>query len=289
MQPYFEANGAIIYQGDVLDVLRELPDNHFDLVMTSPPYNCRKPYDGVSDEMPWPDYYAWMRKVLKQCYRVLLPGGTIALNVPSVVKYQPDHAFHETWTDFDPEYKWLRNGEKRVGRGRTEPIGFKLYFIMQSIDRHMREPMIWVKGAEEGQAIAATYLMGSDSDPLLRPAHEMVLLGSKQRWYHRGGTGRRGEQALPYLDFLKDVQHVAPVTNREHPATWPAALPERMMKIYVHAKDGKILDPFMGIGTTLAVARDMGLQGVGIDVSPKYCEMAARWLSQSVLFDFARS
>ena len=46
-----------IYQGDCLDLMREMPDKSVDLVVTSPPYNCKKPYTGYSDDLTWDQYW----------------------------------------------------------------------------------------------------------------------------------------------------------------------------------------------------------------------------------------
>ena len=48
--------------------------------------------------------------------------------------------------------------------------------------------------------------------------------------------------------------------------------------------DSVILDPFMGSGTTLRAAKDRGMRAIGIDISESYCEIAARRMSQGVLF-----
>jgi DNA modification methylase len=260
-----------IFHGETVDVLRSIESESIDLIVTSPPYNCRKQYAGISDEMPWSTYYSWMQQVITECYRVLCPGGTLAVNVPSVIRYQHDHQFRATWSDFDKDYPTHRESEKVTGRGRIEPIGFQLFTIMQSIDNHVREPIIWVKGSEEGEEICSSYQMGSDNNPYMRPCHEFILLGSKSQWYHRGGTGRRGADAVPFIDYTKDVWYIQPISKPQHPAVFPEEIPIRLIRLFVHSPDAVVLDPFMGSGTTLKAAEKLGYKSIGIDASREYC------------------
>jgi len=263
MKPYELINA------DVLEVLHGMKSASVDLVVTSPPYNCRKEYGDFDDMLPWPQYYKWMSEILGHLYRVLVPGGVIAINVPGVVRWQANHNYSETWSDFDSSYKTHRNGEKVIGKGRVEPVGFTLFEMMRQQDSHIREPIVWVKGSE-GNAICSDYRMGCDSDPYMRPAHEFILLGSKERWFHRGGTGRRGGDAVPFLDETKDVWFIPPERSDKHPAIFPVELPRRIIRLFVHAEDAVILDPFMGLGSSGVAAMELGRRYIGIELSKKF-------------------
>ena len=65
----------------------------------------------------------------------------------------------------------------------------------------------------------------------------------------------------------------------------PAAKPEAIWQKYIGVLDAQtILDPFMGSGTTLRAAKDLGRRAIGIEIEERYCELAANRLRQGVLF-----
>lgn len=259
--------------GDCLDLLPKGADQSVDLFAFSPPYNCRKPYGTFKDEMPWGEYYKWMTDILLECFRLLRVGGTIAVNVPTVIRWQAEHEFARTWSDFDAGYKTHRNGKQVIGKGRIEPLGIRLFEIMENIGLRMREPIVWVKGTE-GNAICSDYRMGCDSDPYMRPAHELIILGSKGQWFHRGGTGRRGREAVPFLDYTKDVWFIPPEHPNGHPAAWPEEIPTRLIRLFTHAKDAVVCDPFMGKGTTIKAAIALGRDAIGMEIDPAFFDKA---------------
>jgi len=268
-----------IIHGDATEILPAIPPDCIDLIPTSPPYNTRMKYSGFRDQLSWAEYYQKMNIVLKQCYRVLVKGGTIGINVPLVVRWQRDHLYANTWFGYDASYKSHRKEEKTEGKARLEPLGFRLFSMMMELDAHVREPIVWVKGAI---GLTTTCAMGCDSDPYMRPAHEIILLGSKYQWFHSGGTGRRGKKAVPFADETKDVWFVEPGRDKYHPAVFPGEIPSRLIKIFASSSNAIILDPFLGSGTTALVAKKLGRKCIGIELSKKYAELSAKRCSQSV-------
>jgi hypothetical protein len=76
----------------------------------------------------------------------------------------------------------------------------------------------------------------------------------------------------------------------DHPAPFPEKLPSRLMKLYTYGAFGDfagevVLDPFVGTGTTCAVAKRMGRQFIGIDISQTYLNIAADRVRDAAPFE----
>ncbi len=99
---------------------------------------------------------------------------------------------------------------------------------------------------------------------------------------HIEKTSRQGE--WDFLPDCIDVPRVLPGYNEacKHPTQKPEELISRLFRFFTVSTDC-ILDPFMGSGTTLRAAKDLGRRAIGLEIEEKYCEIAAKRLSQKVL------
>lgn len=123
----------------------------------------------------------------------------------------------------------------------------------------IRQVIIWDRGS--GFNRQKTYFV---------PAHEWLLLIAKPAFR----TNTRS---------VDDVWRIPFETGGEHPAPFPLALAQRA----VGSTDAAVvLDPFAGSGTTLVAAKSLGRKAIGIELTERYCEIAAKRLAQGVL-DFA--
>ncbi len=80
---------------------------------------------------------------------------------------------------------------------------------------------------------------------------------------------------------VPDVWEIPPVADKQHPASYPI----KLATLAIGTTDAElVLDPFMGSGTTLRAAKDLGRKAIGIEIEERYCEIAAKRLGQEVLF-----
>lgn len=249
-----------VLTGDCLDILPKLAATSVDLVVTSPPYNVGLDYGNlVDDRRPWAVYYGWLEDILQQLYRVLKPGGVLALNLPKEVRLPK--------ADID-----------RLGR-RIEKVAGRVEDICDRLGYLPRESVVWAKGPA-GLPIAVGHKTGSDNNIYLRSTCEMILLYSKERYYIEGGTGRRGKKDVPWEDETKDVWWIPPVPRRAgQPPAFPLEIPRRLINLFTMLRPDKgftplVLDPFAGQGTTGVATHQLGRNFTGIEINPDWARQA---------------
>jgi len=230
--------------------MAELPDNSVHLMVTSPPYNVGKEYD---DDLTLDEYRAFLSRVWKEVYRVLVPGGRACLNVASLGRkpYLPLHAFM---------------AEDMIEAG----------FLM-------RGEVIWNKASAAGTSTAWGSWQ-SAKNPTLRDVHEYILIFSKQAYSRTPGEKKSTISKEEFLEYTKSVWSFGSESARKigHPAPYPVELPSRCIKLYTFEGD-VVLDPFIGSGTTAVSAKALGRHYVGYEVDNGYVELARRRLKNHFL------
>lgn len=215
-----------------------------------------------------------MEELFARVHGAIRSGGIFALNLPFV-------------SNQGELVKRSRRERKTLSRG--EPIFAWACLKLRESGFLLREPLIWVKSAYEGEAYAIGTGIGSDNNPYLRMAAEGFVLASKDHYHMLGGTGKWGASHARPLDWCKNVWHVragwweGPTNKRrKHPTPWPTPLCDRLILMFSNPND-LICDPFMGHGKLLRQAKVHGRRAIGIEISEKYCEMAADLCRQRVM------
>jgi len=128
-----------------------------------------------------------------------------------------------------------------------------------------RATLVWDKGEHTGA--------GDLSFPW-KPCFELIFIGGDQ-WIsdHRGS-------AVIRVNAVAGCVGNANTGHRNHPFEKPVGI---MAHLCARTKCSMIVDPFMGSGTTLRAAKDLGRKAIGIEVEERYCEIAAKRMAQEVL------
>lgn len=79
---------------------------------------------------------------------------------------------------------------------------------------------------------------------------------------------------------VDDLWRIPPESGSDHPAPFPLALATRSIRT---TTADLVVDPFMGSGTTIRAAKDLGRKAIGIEVEERFCEIAAKRCAQEVL------
>jgi modification methylase len=229
--------------GDIIEILKQIPDGAIDLIITSPPYNLKNStgngmkdgrggkwanaalkngYTNHNDCMPHDEYVKWQRDCLTEMIRIIPEDGAIFYN-----------------------HKWRVQGG--LLQDRQDIVG----------GFPVRQIIIWRR--KGGLNFNTGYFL---------PTYEVIYLIAKPKFKLRIKANAHGD----VWEFTQEM-------NNEHPAAFPVALIDRI----VASTDAKtILDPFMGSGTTAISAINFRRNYVGIDISPEYCVMAEKRIKKHI-------
>lgn len=244
--------------GDVITVLKELPENYIDLVVTSPPYNLGIKYDVWEDKLPTRQYFKWCETWLKELYRVLKPDGRVCLNILLEMGVE---------------------GNKK----RISPYA-EFYHLFRKIGIKPFGSPVWAENHKSTLSAWGSWL--SASAPYVYCPYEIIMIGYKEIWKKQ----KRGKSTIDKKEFIEacsGVWDIASEHRREHPAPFPKKLAERCIRLFSFEED-VVLDPFVGQGTTAIVAQELDRHFIGIDISPTYCKMARKVLSMSLKHIFRK-
>lgn len=232
-------NQVFVQSSETMD---QLPDNCVALMVTSPPYNVGKEYD---EDLNLDEYLGLLDRVFTETYRVIEPGGRVAVNVAN------------------------------LGRKPYLPLNHLVAGLLGDIGFLLRGEIVWQKAKAAGGSTAWGSWQ-SAKNPTLRDIHEYVIVASKGSFRR----SRKGDDTISKEQFLEatvSVWDILPESARRvgHPAPFPVELPERLIQLYTFAAD-LVLDPFLGSGSTAVAAVQTGRHYVGYELDPGYAELAER-------------
>jgi adenine-specific DNA-methyltransferase len=264
-----ENDSHIIWEGDALDLLKTMPSESVQLVITSPPYNIGKIYENPTS---LEDYLEKQLPIIDELIRVLKPEGSICWQVGNY-----------------------------VNKGEIVPLDIPFYNIFKRRGLKLRNRMIWTFGhglhaSKRFSGRYETILWFTKGDTYtfnLDPVRVPSKYPGKRNWKgdNKGQPsgnplGKNPSDIWTFVaqDWENEIWDIPNVKanhpeKTSHPCQYPVELVQRCV-LALSDIDDIILDPFGGIGTTVLAAETCNRRGIMADLFSEYVELAADRIEQ---------
>jgi site-specific DNA-methyltransferase (cytosine-N4-specific) len=259
-----------VIEGDTREVIRQLPSDTFQSVMTSPPYWGVRDYgigSQIGAERVLSDYIQTLVSVFREVRRVLRSDGTFWLNIGN--------------TYSSGGRTWRQEDEKNKGRAMSyrppTPEGLKkkdligvawlLALECQKDGWYLRNDIIWYKPNCQPESVKDRFTV----------AHEYLFLLTKSEQYFFNQDAIKERTADG--NGLKNKRSVWSINTEPCPEAHFAVFPRALVRPCMLAGsriDDLILDPFYGAGTVGMVSKELGRRCVGIELKRDYIDIANR-------------
>lgn len=303
---------SIIICGDVIESLSTLSDQSVNCVVTSPPYWGLRDY-GIEGQIgleSTPEKYTErLVEVFRDVWRVLQDDGTLWLNLG------------DTYASAWPCQRRNVIGAGSLENGRREarpprlPMGIKekdligipwrVAFALQSDNWYLRSDIIWSKPNPMPESVrdrptkaheylfllakSAHYYFDQEACAEQAQEHKGVVLDNRDSGTGkaRGMFGQADRQGnfKPAVNGKRNIRSVWTIATQPYKGAHFATFPKKLVTPCILAGcpvDGTVLDPFCGSGTVGCVCMDNGRNFIGIELNPKYVDLAtARILKES--------
>ena len=236
-----KANG-VLHHGDCIEIMNGMDAESVKVVVTSPPYNIKNSTgNGLKDGRGG----KWKNAALQEGYDT----HEDAMSHEDYVQWQRG-CLTAMMRVLRPDGAIFYNHKWRVQGGLLQDRND----IMEGFP--VRQIIIWQRNG------------GINFNPgYFVPTYEVIYLIAKPDF-----------KLAPKANAIGDVWKIPQERKNEHPAPFPLELANRCVE---SVDDGLVLDPFMGSGTTAIAAELANRPWVGIDISPKYCEMAKKRIEKT--------
>ncbi len=246
--------------------MSELPDKSVHLTLSSPPYGIGMEFE---KDIPHKVLMQEIREVLDEAARVTVPGGIIALNVDDITNFK---------------------GET----GKNKQLYLKLmgHFYQGHLSKHqifLTDVIIWSKPVAWRNKLQYSYKENTTHTSYriidnFEPVYIFRKAGKREHPPEDVSLNSKLTKEQ-WISWAPGVWEIAPVQNQEksgHPAQYPDELCNRLIRMFSYEGD-IVLDPWLGSGTTVKVARELGRNGFGYERDIRYKDIIMKKLGVAVV------
>jgi len=251
-------NDTKIILGKCEDVIPTLEDNSIDLVITSPPYNVdlgnnkfnKNPYDLYNDNKDYFEYINWLKDIFQKLYVKMKRGSRCVINVG------------------DPH------------NGKILSHVDISHFMVRELKYLSMANIIWEKSQISNRLSWGSWC--SASSPSFPKSFEYIMIFAKEtlKLEEKGETDLLPEEFKKWAISMWKIAPDTKMKELKHPATFPVALPYRLIKM-LSWKNATVLDPFNGAGTTGVACKKLGRKYIGIEISQDYIDISLKRINKA--------
>lgn len=263
---YSVDNEITLYQGDCMDLLKEIPDETCDLIITSPPYCIGKEYEDRKKDLD--SFVEQQKKTVEEIYRILKVGASVCWQVGYHVADQEiiplDFYVYQVFSGCNNKHEIPLKLRNRI----IWTFGHGLNPSKRFSGRH--ETILWFTKGED-----YTFDLDSIRIPQKYPG-KRAYRGNKKGEFSGNPLGKNPTDVW-------DIPNVKAnhVEKTEHPCQFPVAIPSRFIRALTPL-NGVILDPYTGSGTTGVAAVLEGRRFIGAEIKDSYYEIAKERIQQAI-------
>lgn len=265
-----------VTHGNSLDLLKCLPAESVDLVVTSPPYAGVRAnqYEVKSPK----DYNAWFLPIAQEIKRVLKPTGSFVLNIKEGTQREVRHpyVYQLVLSLIDEGWKWIETYVRYKPNPVPHPIKLRpkdafehIYHFTKELDFKRNWDAVKVPSKSLDVALARARTRKDYHATKFTPSGWSVKISNFEK--------------LDGKTLPNNVLIIGAGENKsKHPAVYPEKLPEFFIKAFTEKGD-VVLDPFMGSGTSGAVAKKYCRHFLGFDKKQEYVQSANDRIGKEVM------
>jgi site-specific DNA-methyltransferase (adenine-specific) len=249
-----------LYHGDCIEMMSKIPDQSVDLVVTSPPYDNMRTYNGSLDD--WNET-KW-KSILLELFRVTKEGGVVVWNTndATIEGSETGTSFRQVIFAIESGFFladtmiWEKTGSGCFGSNRVYLQNFEYMFVLSKGKHATFNP---IKDRRNK----------TDSKSMVVNQNKLDGISQSYRTIQSSEYGKRF-----------NIWKINPEQKSNHPAPFPIELAEDHIISWSNEYD-VVLDPFMGSGTTGVAAKKLNRKFIGIEREKPYFDIAEERINQS--------